>query len=345
MTGESAFVFAQQSVKEIKDASTVLSQKNGDTDAAAKKLSAAFFALRTIYAKIGEWEKQAVQSAVSEERARMETLKQKADELLRAYPELKSPEKTEERLAEVKNNAAREIDRFRLKDIAASEDLGRPVCLPFARNTSAGEYESGVKFWDPGKDGILHVNIADGRYETASGFIIGLIMQFLYSYPALKTQVLYCCQNSLSRMDVFLKTLKDVCKEKVFFRGIEQLEADTFYQEIGVCFKDLRAEVRRRAGLLDERGAKDVFEYNGKGDAEVLSPVLVILHDYPTGFSGCRDLGYFFREGARYGVFFAVLQTGFGKERFGGEICDPSEYRGIRCEMTEDGSIMFDGNA
>ena len=345
MSGEDAFALAEQSVNEIKAAGRVLSQKSGDTDAAAKQLSTAFFALRTINAKIGEWKEQAVQSAVSEERAKMEMLNQKAGELLRAYPELQTSEKIEEKLAEVKNNAAAEVDRFRFQEIAAAEGLGKPVCLPFARNTAAGEYESGIEFWNPGKDGILHVNIPGGRYETAPGFIIGLIVQFLYSYPALKTQILYCCQNSLSRMDVFLKTLKDVCKENVFFRGIEQLEADTFYREIGVCFRDLRAELRRRAGLLDESGAKDIYEYNGRGDADVLPPVLIILHDYPTGFSGCRDLGYFFREGAKYGVFCAVLQTGFGKERLGGEISDPSEYDGIHCEMAEDGRIMLGGNA
>ena len=342
---DNASVLAEQCVNDIKSSFRVLAQKNGNADAEIKKLCTSFTTLRTINARVGELKAQAVRNALEEEDHRIETVKQNIRALLYACPELARPEGIEEQLANVWKNIQKDIDRFHFKNLDVVCDYASEIMLPFAKNTFFDEYDTGITYWNPTRDGILHVSLPSGRYEIASDFIIGLTMQFLYSYPLMKKQILYCCQNSLSRMDSFLKALKDVCRESVFFNGIEQLEADTFYQSVSECLRDLRNEVKRRASLMDSVFADTVYEYNATENADIISPILVFLHDYPTGFSGCRDLGYFFRECARYGVFCVVLQTRFGENQISNEICDPAQYRGIRCELGEDGHIDINGAA
>ncbi|MBQ2999013.1 MAG: hypothetical protein IJD64_00985, partial [Clostridia bacterium] len=342
---DNASALAEQSVNDMKSSFRVLAQKNGNADAEIKKLCTSFTTLRTINAKVGELKAQAVRNALAEEDRHIETVRQKLRTLLLVCPELAQPEKIEEQLAGVRKNIQKDIDSFYLKNISVAVDYASEIKLPFAKDTIFDEYDTGITYWNPTKDGILHVQIPSGRYEIASDFIIGLTMQFLYSYPLMKKQILYCCQNSLSKMDTFLKALKDVCKDAVFFKGIEQLEADTFYQSVGESLRDLRNEVKRRASLMDSVFADTVYEYNATENADIISPILVFLHDYPTGFSGCRDLGYFFREGARYGVFCVVLQTRFGENHVGNDVCDPARYRSMSCELGEDGRININGAA
>ncbi len=340
---DNASTIAEQCVNAIKSSFRVLAQKNGNTDAEIKKLCVSFTTLRTLNARIGELKVQALKNALAEEKQRIETIKKKINTLLKECPELAQPEKIEEQLANVKENIQNDVDSFHFKNIVVADDYASEIKLPFAKSTASDEYETGIAYWNPTKDGILHVSIPSGRYEIASDFIIALTMQFLHSYPLMKKQILYCCQNSLSRMDTFLKALKDVCNESVFFNGIEQLEADMFYQSISECLKDLRNEAKRRASLMDSVFAETIYEYNVTESADIISPILVFLHDYPTGFSGCRDLGYFFRECARYGVFCVVLQTGFGENHISNGICDPAQYRSISCELGEDGHINING--
>ena len=340
---DNASAIAEQCVNDIKSSFRVLAQKSGNTDTEIKRLCTAFTTLRAINSNVGELKAHAVKGALAEENQRIETIKQKINTLLKECPELAQPEKIEEQLANVKKNIQNDVDSFHFKNIVVANDYASEIKLPFAKTTASDEYETGITYWNPTKDGILHVSIPSGRYEIASDFIIALTMQFLHSYPLMKKQILYCCQNSLSRMDTFLKALKDVCKESIFFNGIEQLEADMFYQAVSECLRDLRNEVKRRASLMDSVFAETIYEYNATESADIISPILVFLHDYPTGFSGCRDLGYFFRECARYGVFCVVLQTGFGENHISNGICDPAQYRSISCELGEDGQINING--
>lgn len=339
---DNAFAITEKCVNDIKSSCSILAKKADDMDTEVKKLCVAFTTLRGIYARISELKTQAVRNAVAKEEARIEEIKQKIEILLKVCPELENIERVEERLANAKQNVQKEIDRFYFKNITAVEGYDSEITLPFAKNTT-DEYETGITYWNPTKDGILHVQIPSGRYEIASDFIIALTMQFLYAYPLMKKQILYCCQNSLSKMDTFLKALKDVCKNSVFFNGIEQLEADTFYQTVGESLKDLRGEVKRRSALMDSVYAETIYEYNAMDNADVIPPILLFLHDYPVGFSGCRDLGYFFRECAKYGVFCVVLQTSFEDNYIGNGVADPTQYRGLSCQLTEEGRIEIDG--
>lgn len=339
---ENASALAEQCVNDVKTAVRVLAQKSGNAENEIKNLCTAFTTLRTINARIEELKAQALQAAQTERDQQIETVKQKINVLLRMYPKLASPERIEAQLEKAKELIQKEIDRFYFKNIDVTNEYSSEIKLPFAKRAVSDEYETGITYWNPTKDGILRVNIPCGRYEIASDFIIGLAMQFMHSYPSMKKQILYCCQDSLSRMDMFLKALKDVCHESVFFNGIEQLEADTFYQSIGECLRDLRNEVKRRASLMDSVFAETIYEYNATENADIMSPILVFLHDYPNGFSGCRDLGYFFRECAKYGVFCVVLQTAFGENHIGNGICDPAQYRNMSCELRENGQICVD---
>lgn len=340
---DNASAVAEQCVNIIKSAFRVLTQKSGNSDEEIKKLCVAFTTLRSINAKIDELKAQAIKNALMEENQRIESIKRKINALTREYPELLHQEKIDKHISDAKKDIQKETDRFYLNNITVTDDYASEIKIPFAKSSACDTYDAGITYWNPTRDGILHVSIPDGKYEIASDFIIALTMQFLHSYPLMKTQILYCCQSSLSKMDTFLKALKDICKESVFFDGIEQLEADMFYQEIGECLRDLRNEVKRRANLMDSVFAETIYEYNVTENADIISPVLVFLHDYPTGFSGCRDLGYFFRECARYGVFCVVLQTGFGENYISSEICDPAQYRRIGCELGEDGYLTING--
>lgn len=340
---DNAFEIAEQCVKDVKSSFRVLAQKSGNTEAELQKLCVSFTTLRSINAMSGELKAQALKNALAEEARRMEALKQKRNTLLRECPELAHPEKIEEQLTNEKKKVQNDVDSFHFKNVVVADDYASEIKLPFAINTDRDECATGITYWNPIRDGILHVRIPSGRYEIASDFIIALTMQFLHSYPLMKKQILYCCQNSLSRMDTFLKALKDVCNESIFFNGIEQLEADTFYQSISECLRDLRNEVKRRASLMDSAFLETIYEYNATENVDIISPILVFLHDYPTGFSGCRDLGYFFRECARYGVFFVVLQTGFGESHISNGVCDPAQYRSISCELGDDGHINIGG--
>ena len=343
ITCDNAFVLAEQSVGEIKKAFKSLAQKNSNAEEDVKKLCLAFITLRVINTSCGALKIQNVKKALELEKLRAETIRKKLDSLLTEFPELKTPEIIEKQISGLRKVNEKEVYRFNFKDISTPTDYGMPISLPIAINDAKDRYETGIVYWNPLNDGILHINIPCGRYEIASEYVIGLTMQFLYSYPGMKKQILYCCQNSLSRMDNFLKILKDVCHETIFFNGIEQIESDVFYQKIGECLKSLRTEVKRRSNLMDASFADDIYEYNSIEAVDIISPVLVFLHDYPTGFSGCRDLGYFFRECARYGIFFVVIQTWFGENYMDG-YCEPSKYRGITCELQEDGQHILIGS-
>lgn len=339
---DNAAILAEQCVNDIKSSFKVLAQKNSNADAAIKKLCVSFSTLRVINASIGELKTQAIKKCLAEENQRIEAMKQRIRALLIECPDLASPEKIEEQLANVKTSVQKDIDRFYFKGITVPTNYALEIVLPFAKSADCDEYETGIKYWNPTKDGILHVSIPSGRYEIASDFIIALTMQFFHAYPLLDKQILYCCQNSLSRMDSFLKNIKDACKEKVFFHGIEQLEADTFYQEIVNILKYLRDEVKRRSCLMDAALTESIYEYNATENADIISPILVFLHDYPTGFSGCRDLGYFFRECARFGVFCVVLQTDFETKYSNNDMIDPATYKGLHCSLDENGSVVCD---
>lgn len=340
ITSDNVFSLAEKCVHQIKESFQILAQKRGDADTEIKRLCVAFVTLRTVNARIDELKAQAVETVMALEQNRIDAVKQRLNGLLKEYPMLADPERMERQLTEYKQGMQRELDRFHFRGLSLPVSYTDAVSLPFARKSETDEHETGLAHWNPTRDGILHVNIPSGRYEIASDFIIGLTLQFLHSYPLMHKQILYCCQDSLSRMDSFLKTLKDTCKDKVFFHGVDQIEANAFYQEVSECMTYLRGEVRRRSSLMDATDTEDIYEYNSTDGADIISPILVILHDYPTGFSGCRDLGFFFRECAKYGVFFVVLQTARGDQHVGMEMCDPFSYRGIHCELHEDGAHL-----
>ena len=343
VNSDNAQIIAGQCVNDIKSSFQVLAQKRGNPDIEIRKLCVSFATLRAINARVEELKVEATRRALMGAEENIEIAKRNIAALLSEFPELADTEKTAAKLTSARQSIQEEIDRFNLDYVAVPDSYSTEVSIPFARNSAVGDYESGVMYWNPLKQGILHVKVPCGRYEIASDFIIGLTMQFLHSYPKMSKQILYCCQNSLSKMDAFLRALKDTCKDSVFFNGIEQLEADMFYQEISDRFKELRGEVKRRSELMDTIWAEDIYEYNVEDKVEIISPILVILHDYPTGFSGCKDLGYFFRECARYGIFFVVLETSFDDGRSSVGICDPSQYRSLKCELNEDGTLTVRG--
>ena len=343
ITFKNAPSITEQCVNAIKASCKILAQKSGDFDKEIKKLCVAFVTLKTINTKIDELKSQAITAALEEENAKIETIKSEIAQLLKEYPLLADEEKLQKHISLSKKSVLSEIDRFNFNNISVPEDYSVEISVPFARNTRIGEYETGITYWNPIKDGILHINVPCGKYEIASNFIIALTMQFLHSYPLMKKQISYCCQNSLSKMDSFLTSLKDICKESVFFKGIEQFESDAFYQGINDHLKDLRNEIKHRSSLIDDTSAENIYAYNSLADVDILSPILVFLHDYPTGFSACKDLGYFFRESARYGIFFVIIQTDFSKNHIGNGICDPMQYCGIHCTLHEDEQIEING--
>ena len=100
----------------------------------------------------------------------------------------------------------------------------RPVSLPVCAAEAGGMLIP--RKWRLSDDGPLVVRLEDGEIADGVDFLRALIVQFLYAYPALDKQILYCSEEANRDMDNFLFALERSAEKGIFFDGMRQIEDD-----------------------------------------------------------------------------------------------------------------------
>lgn len=326
-----AFSVTNKCLNDIKASFTSLANGSNNIDNDIKKLCISFITLRRINASVNYLKEKAIDYALSNNTKKQE-IEQKIGALLKEIPELKDPTKVEEEIEKLNNKIKEEIDYINFKNIKLPIDYSKEITLPFSYMVEDDEVL--VNYWNPIEDGILNINIKDGDSSLVTNFIISLIMQFLYSYPMMDKKIVYNCKRSRRDIDGFLGMIKDICADSVFFKGIEQVSGDDYATR--QLFSDLQEEGRRRSKLM--MGYKDIYEYNAQDDVEILSPILVILNDYPSCFP-LDDVEYFFRDSIELGIFCVAIQTSFEEKKY-----NLDQFEKIKCDIVDKETLNIGEN-
>lgn len=326
-----AFSVTNKCLNDIKASFTSLAKGSNNIDNDIKKLCISFITLRRINANVNYLKEKAIDYALSNNTKKQE-IEQKINNLIKEIPELKNPTKVEEEIEKLNNKVKEEIDYINFKNIKLPTDYSTEISLPFSYIVENDEVL--VNYWNPINDGILNINIKDGDSSLVTNFVISLIMQFLYSYPMMDKKILYNCKRSRRDIDGFLGMVKDICADSLFFKGIEQVSGDDYASR--QLFSDLKEEGTRRSKLM--MGYKDIYEYNAQDDVEILSPILVILNDYPACFP-LDDVDYLFSEYIELGIFCVVIQTSFEDKKY-----NLDQFKKIECELVDGETLNIDEN-
>ncbi len=186
------------------------------------------------------------------------------------------------------------------------KQLADNIELPVAFKKTDGVYE--FLYWNAVSDGPLVINY-DGDIDETADFVRAVTLNFLYSYPGMNKQILYAADKDSDNINNFLRLLSESAGKEIFYLG-----KTSFRQPLGEFgsyefISALRETVESRSSLLEKYGYKTVFEYNAANSDTVKPPVLVLLQDYPRGFKKSDSLDYFFKSGAKTGLFFVVIKT------------------------------------
>lgn len=323
---DNVFIITRQCINDIKSSFVALAGKSCNTENEIKKLCVAFSTLRNINARVNILKENAIKIALAKNN-RKEQVGQKIKELLQEYPDFQYPEKIKEQIENLKNKQKEEFNNFNFKNMVLPTDYTKEISLPFG--IIKNKEDINIKYWNPLRDGILHINISSGDSSIATNFISALIMQFLYSYPLLDKQILYCCKNARSEMDNFIGAIKDIFKGSIFFKEKEQLQNMMNDYDFGETIKDLRNEGRIRSERMK---GLNIYEYNAQEEVDIISPILIIFNDYPDCISRDYDLEYFFKDCINLGIFCVVLQTKFNERDI-----DLTKYKSLKCDLIDEG--------
>lgn len=220
-------------------------------------------------------------------------------------------------------------------------ELADKLELPVALIDNDRIYE--FLYWDVTSDGPLVINYR-GDIDKTADFVRAITLNFLYSYPGANKQILYASDKDSDDINNFLRLLSESVGKEIFYSG-----KTAFRQPRGEFgsyefIPTLRETVESRSVLLEKYGCNNIFEYNSANPETIKPPVLVFLQDYPNGFKKSDALDYFFKNGAKTGVFFAVLKTeNRSNDYVREEAADPSVYSKFILETTDNFDFVFDG--
>ena len=237
--------------------------------------------------------------------------------------------------------------RFRFDGMSVAADYAAPVSLPVCAAEAGGMLIP--RKWRLSDDGPLVVRLEDGEIADGVDFLRALIVQFLYAYPALDKQILYCSEEANRDMDNFLFALERSAEKGIFFDGMRQIEDDGargFEYRVSEVLMSLRKKIQSRANLLNGAGMRDICEYNAKNPMSVQPPVLVVLQHYPFGYENCSNIRYLFENGGKTGVFFVVVQKGKTLRRniySDEEMTDPALFADKVCSVFQGGRFAMNG--
>ena len=228
-----------------------------------------------------------------------------------------------------------------LTDREPQKELTVGIELPVALKTSAGVHE--FLYWNVSTDGPLVVNF-DGDLDKTADFVRAVTLNFLYSYPGANKKILYATGNDSDDINNFLRLLFENVGKEIFYA-----EKTTFRHPLGdfgsyEFMYSLRELIESRSTLLEKYGYKNIFEYNAANAETVKPPVLAFLQGYPCGFKKSDALEYFFKNGAKTGVFFVVIKTNKKSDEYARELpADPEPYSNFVLKANDNFDFIYDG--
>lgn len=181
--------------------------------------------------------------------------------------------------------------------------------------------------------GLLYITPAEGG--SATPLLKSAILRFLFAFPGACAQILYLCDHTEDDVNSFLDMLQPA---NVFYGDFRSAESRQSFRMQEV-FGSIGDVYRIRTSLLNRNRAASVLSYNKNTPKDVQTPILVILNDYPNGFESCNDVKYLFENGAKYGVYFIVVQGEVNKNRSGDNLPDASLYADISLSGVSDGEF------
>lgn len=286
----SAFPFSFNNAEEVveKQASTINSGlekivKKGADEQTLKAIGKSLVTIYNIYENIKDMEDIVVNNFV------------KKDELL----------KQRKSLQEELNQLRLELNfaNSKYKDLKDKVLLTNP-CISvepsddFTFNIGYNDDSFSILNWKP-LEKILVVQ--NQSFKESIAFIKSLVMQFLYSVGSLNGKILYFSQADDDELDNFFFKINYDLNNKAFLNDIDPstLNKRDYMDKSYKALYDLLTE---RQKLLSLNNIEDIFEYNKKFPKDKKEYVLVIIEQYPEGFSNLGSLAKI-NSAPKYGIF------------------------------------------
>ena len=172
-------------------------------------------------------------------------------------------------------------------------------------------------------DGEMNIVIdcTDGGTSVVDGFVDDVIMKFIASYPTkFKKVVALHNQSGSPLLQIMSRIHACGSQGELAFRKDGSVVANT-EEEIETVLGLLDKRINDVCSMLGKEGEQDVFAYNAKNSDNAEPITLVVVKDFPSGFTRGRSLNLFqrvFEQGSRAGIMMIVTyDKNMVKEEYG----------------------------
>ncbi len=200
--------------------------------------------------------------------------------------------------------------------------------------------------WNLNK-GILYIKAKDATEKGLDDFLNSLILKFLYSFPKASASVMYCSLRIDDETNLFLTRMKNMTGDDFFFEKTKYFGGNNekYSSEIADALTRLYALCsEQRTFTLSSSAASSAMEYNNENPDNVISPILVILRNYPEGFDNCNNFEYLFSYAQKYGIYFVVVNSsGSLMVSSTTSMLDPEKYCNLSLKFAGDKLLADEG--